>query len=326
MAAATPEQQQLMIQKLGELNPEFAQAPPDLKQRLIQAFTSGDPREAVRQMDALHKEYPQYVKTESIWKNKAFLIGLGALTAGVASAAIPAMMGGSAAAGGGAAAAGEAGILPSTATVGATGALAPGATSAMAAGDAAGMFTAGGAGTAAGAGGSILGGIKGIAGKVSPYLDKLGPVLGNMAKAGAEANANRDRILPSMEAAQLARDKFALDAPGTRMSQSLEASILKNAQPSNVNWAGPGSGARGQVPTFTGGFTGALANLDPETRQLADTVLHKDLQDQLAGGDDATKWLDQFGHESAMDKIIGGASTGVNIWDALRHPKPVVMS
>lgn len=304
---ATPEQIQQILQKLSEANPEFAQSPPDLKLRYIQAITSGNPREAVHQIDALQKQYPQYIKNESIWKNKAFLVGLGALTAGVASAAIPALMGGGAAAGG----AVEAGaVLPSTATVGATGALAPGLTGSMAAGDAAGMF--GGAAGAAGAGSSILG-------TVDKYAGKVAPILGNMAKAGAEANANRDRILPSMESAQLARDKFALEAPGTRMGQSLKASILKNVQPSHVDWGGPGSGLRGQVPTFTGGFTGALANLDPETRQLADTVLHKDLQDQLAGGDDSTRWLDQFGKESLKDKIIGGASTGASIWDAIRR-------
>lgn len=307
---ATPQQQQQILQMYAQQNPEFAGAPPELQQGLIQAITSSNPKDVMQQLQSLHEQYPQFIKMEGILHNPAFWVAVAGVGGAIAAPAIASALGGGTAAAPGA----GVGIGETEAVAGIT----PQLAGTLGEGAVVGSGIEGADG--------ILGGIKGIAGKVSPYLDKLGPVLGNMAKAGAEANANRDRILPSMEAAQLARDKYALEAPSTRMSQSVKASILKNAQPSNVNWAGPGSGARGQVPTFTGGFTGALANLDPETRQLADTVLHKDLQDQLAGKDDSTRWLDQFGHESAMDKIIGGASTGVNIWDALRHPKVPVMS
>ena len=158
-----------------------------------------------------------------------------------------------------------------------------------------------------------------ILSKAGPYAEKLAPILGGMAKSGAEANQNRDRILPSMEHAQLARDKYALDAPSTRMSQSVRASAIKNAAPVKVNWGGPGSGLRGEVPNFTGGYTGAVQNLDPQSRQLADTVLAKTLQDQLAGRDDESEWLDKFGSTSVQDKIVGGAATAANIYAGIRR-------
>jgi hypothetical protein len=173
---------------------------------------------------------------------------------------------------------------------------------------------AGGVGLGAGAASavpSILDKAKGIAGKVAP-------ILGNMADAGAKANAQRDAILPSMENSQLARDKYALDAPGTRLSQSVRASGIKNASPTQVNWGGPGSGLRGQVPTFTGGFSGELANMDPQTKALAEETMRKDLQDQLAGKDDQTRWLDKFGSTSPLDKAVGIGSTAASIFGALR--------
>lgn len=301
--AATPEQQQLIIQKLSE-SPDWASAPPELKSRLVGIFTSGtDPRQMAQAMNQLHQQYPQYVTVDSVWKNPAFIAGLAALTIGVGSAVLPGILG--AGAGGGGAASGleAAQALEAGATEGITPALAGslGADSM--------------AGTGIGAS-SILGKVGGIA---SQMTGKVAPILGNMAKSGADANARRDQILPQMESAQLARDKFALDAPGTRLKQSVQGSILKSASPTKVNWGGPGSGLRGEVPTFTGGFSGALANIDPQTRALAEQVMHQDLQDQLAGKDDQTKYLDQFGHTSPMDKIVGGASTVASLYSAYKR-------
>lgn len=108
----TPEQQQAILQQLNEQNPEFAASPPALQQAYIDAVTVGTPAERARKMEALHQQYPQYIKNESIWKNKAFLIGLAALGGGVAYAALAggtaAGAGGAAASGGGAAGAGTA--------------------------------------------------------------------------------------------------------------------------------------------------------------------------------------------------------------------------
>jgi hypothetical protein len=201
------------------------------------------------------------------------------------------------------------------ADVASTAAASGGATAAGAAAGEAAYIGADVASTASAASGAETAGS--ILSQAAPYIKKAAPILGGMAKAGAEANANRDRILPSMEGAQLSRDKFALEAPTTRMDQSMRASAIKNAAPVAVNWGGPGSGLRGQVPSFTGGYQGALANLDPQTRQLAETILQKDLQDQLAGTDDDTKWLDQFGKTSTKDKIVGGLATGANIYSGI---------
>jgi hypothetical protein len=333
---ATPEQQQAIIQKYSEANPEFSSAPPELKQGFIQAITAASPQEVMRQLNALKQQYPQYIKDEGILKNKAFWIGLAAI-GGVAAAPYIAS-----ALGGGGAAAPVTGGAP--AGLGATSTVAPAAEAAVAdaavpgltAGaipggvDAATMSGVGsalpaggtGLGTGLATGGSILDKVKASAGKLSP-------ILGNMAKAGADANAQRDRLLPSMESAKLARDKFALDAPGTRLSQSVKSSILKSASPTQINWAGPGSGLKGQIPSFTGGFSGALSNMDPQAKALADEILHKNLTDQLAGKDSQTTFLDQFGHESPMDKIIGGASTASSVWDAVKgvwKPKPTIMT
>lgn len=175
-----------------------------------------------------------------------------------------------------------------------------------------------GADSAAGTGIAGAGSAGSILGRAAPYINKAAPILGGMAKAGADANAARDRILPSMESAQIARDKFALDAPTTRLTQSVRSSAIKNAAPVAVNWAGPGSGLKGQVPNFSGGYQNALANLDPETKQLAEATLHKDLQDQLAGKDDQSRWLDQFGKTSVQDKIVGGAATAAQLYAGVK--------
>ena len=97
--AMTPQQQQMILEQAKAQNPEFAAAPPEVQQAFIQAITSGNPREMAAKFEALHQQYPQYIKNESLWKNKAFLVGLGALSLGVGSALV----------GGGAAAAGAAG-------------------------------------------------------------------------------------------------------------------------------------------------------------------------------------------------------------------------
>jgi hypothetical protein len=171
---------------------------------------------------------------------------------------------------------------------------------------------AAGIGTGANAA-SAASGIGGWVGKAGSILDKAEPILGNMAKSGAEANRSRDVLMPSAENSKLARDKFALEAPGARMGQSLKASILAHGRPTSVEWGGPGSGLRGEIPHFSGGVSGAWADLDPRARQLGDSILTSNLQNQLAGKDAETPYLDKIGSTSTMDKIIGGVSTGTSI-------------
>lgn len=164
------------------------------------------------------------------------------------------------------------------------------------------------------AGGNILG-------KAGRYVDAVEPILGNMSKAAQDANRNRDNNAANNENASVARDKFALSAPGTRMSQSVRASLINNASPSRANWGGPGSGLRGQTVNFSGGATQGLESLDPRARNLADDVMTRNLQAQLAGGDDDTPFLDQIGHESTSDRIIGGLSTGASILQGIRKAR-----
>ena len=348
---ASPDQQQQIIQQLGERSPEFAATPLDFQQQVVDAMTgSASPQQAMSKMVALQKQYPDLIKNESIWKNKAFIAGLAALSGGIASQVIPALMGG----GAGATTAAES-ILPGTESAEAAAASGAGMAADAAAGGAAtgaemGLDDAGeaiadtgvdaGADAGADAADGILPGDEfpdnGLPGqefpggqtpslpggsildKVKSASDKLGPILSNMSANGQKANQTRDQLMPSAENAKLARDKFALDAPTTRMNQSVRASILNTMTPTQVQWGGPGSGLKGQIPTFTGSFTGAIQNMDPRTKQLADTVMTKDLQDQLAGKDDETKFLDQIGKESALDKVVGGASAGANIFNALK--------
>ena len=97
---ATPQQQQTIIHQLAAQSPEFAAAPPDLQAKWVAAMTSGSPKTQMTQLAALQKEYPEYITNESIWKNPGFIAGLGALTIGVGSAAIPALIGSSAGGGG----------------------------------------------------------------------------------------------------------------------------------------------------------------------------------------------------------------------------------
>lgn len=168
------------------------------------------------------------------------------------------------------------------------------------------------AGTAAAAegGSSILG----TAGSLLSKANKIAPILGGMATSGSKANQLRDSLAPGQEGAKLARDKYALEAPSTRLSQSVRSGILNTVQPTSVKWNGPGSGLRGEVPTFEGGYSGALQNIDPQTKALAQEVMRKTLQDQLAGKDDETPFLDQVGKTSTLDKVVGGASTAANLY------------
>lgn len=106
--ALTPLQQQA-FQQLAVTHPEFANAPEDLKQRYVALLMSGDPRAVARGLGDLQRQYPQFIKEGSFWKNPAALAGLGILTGGLASVAIPALAGGGAAAGSGASAGAAAG-------------------------------------------------------------------------------------------------------------------------------------------------------------------------------------------------------------------------
>lgn len=154
-------------------------------------------------------------------------------------------------------------------------------------------------------------------------IGKLAPILGGAAKSGQDANAQRDRNSVLAEQLRLNRDKFALDAPGKRLGTSTRASILSNFTPTRVSWGGPGSGLRGEIPQYSGGAAGSLANLDPQTKALAQQIIKDAIASQLrggetGGGEDRKATLpDNFGKSSTGDKILGGASTATSILGAL---------
>ena len=233
-------------------------------------------------------------KNPNTFLTKVLPLMVGAATVGLAAPAIAGALGGSAAAG---AAAPEIGIT-STA-IPTAGMVAPGVTGAL-------------------AGGGSAAGLAGTAGTILKGAQALQPVLGGMADAGAKANQLRDSQIPAMSNAALARDKFNLEQPSTLMSQSVKASLLKNAAPVSAQWAGPGSGLRGQTVNFTGGVSDALKALPGDTSGMAQTILDRN-KTAAAAPPTADPYLSQYGKESAKDKIVGGVSLGSSILSGLKN-------
>lgn len=171
----------------------------------------------------------------------------------------------------------------------------------------------------------------------------LSGVLGGAAKAGQEQNNKADQLKLLLENAKLNRDKFALDAPATRLQTGLKAGMAAGAAPSTMDWGEkgfvPGAIAKGQapMPKRTGGPSGALASLagNSDAKQLSNTVLHDQLIAQLRGGTtgggsrvggDMSAGTDSamptgIGEESTGDKVLGGASLATSILSMLLKAK-----
>lgn len=159
-----------------------------------------------------------------------------------------------------------------------------------------------------------------------PAIDGLSSVLGGASKSGAAQNASNDQLRLSAENSKLARDKFAAAAPATRMNTSIRAALGKNIAPSTVNWGGPGSGLKGEVPQFSGGVNGALQGVqgNQNTQDLLSQILQDELSQQKTGGatggnQDATMSFDpkNIGKTSLLDKILGGGALGTSILGAV---------
>lgn len=148
-------------------------------------------------------------------------------------------------------------------------------------------------------------------GAINSILDMAGavaPVLGGAAKGRSEGRAQeiqdqlgRDRLnldaartnldatrvnqegtRSAFDMAQRARE-FGLTAPRYRMGTTARGS-LAGAAPVKINWGGPGSGLRGQQTQVTGGFM----ERDPRMKQMADSVMDRELRAQLSGADNIT--------------------------------------
>lgn len=156
-------------------------------------------------------------------------------------------------------------------------------------------------------------------------LSGLSDVLGGAAKSGAAANQSKDALKVALEGAKLNRDKFATQAPGVRMNTSIRAALAKNAAPASVQWGGPGSGLRGEVPTFSGGANSIVPAMhDPGMSGLFDQIMKDQMMAQQQGGQSGgntdnkmTVNPQDIGKTSLLDKIIGGGALGSSILSSI---------
>lgn len=144
---------------------------------------------------------------------------------------------------------------------------------------------------------SFVPGVGPIASAGMDAFSGLSSVLGGAAKGSAETSTAQ---APS----KLAFDKLNIDTPATKARRALSVALAQNYKPSTVNWNGPGSGLKGQLPTFSGGVDSALpaAMSDPLVAELMGNV---------KAGKDATY---KSGMESSpLDKVLGagGLITGI---------------
>lgn len=158
----------------------------------------------------------------------------------------------------------------------------------------------------------------------------LADVFGGAAKSDS-ANANStDALKLALQRLNLDTKKFATAAPSERLATGQRAALANAATPAAVHWGGPGSGLRGEVPTFTGGIKSVYkANEDPELRQLSQQVLHDSLVSQMKGGADPNGLgvpgsdtdlgsAKDVGEGSTAGDVLGGIGFGSSIASVLK--------
>lgn len=157
----------------------------------------------------------------------------------------------------------------------------------------------------------------------------ISDVLSGAAKGGMSQKQAGDYLKLALGNQGLARDKFAVAAPGERLATGSAAAMdaaLANAGPTEIHWGGRGSGRRGEIPTTTGGFHDALGSLknNPDYMSLLDVVGKDSLAGERAGGAsggnrDAAMpdYLKGVGDPSKLDSALGGAGLGASILAAL---------
>lgn len=172
-------------------------------------------------------------------------------------------------------------------------------------------------------GGTSLLASGGLGGKILQGATKAAPILGGMSKAQSESRRADAQDQLSRDALALQRYDRERALPGQRMDLSTRASMIKNRMPVTSEWGGPGSGLSGGKVTFRGGF--ANPNLiDPRTAQLADDILAKELQGQLAGtGGPPT--ITPRPRTNFGEKILGGAAAATGILGAFPRRRPPVV-
>lgn len=163
---------------------------------------------------------------------------------------------------------------------------------------AAGSTTVGGASSAAPA---VAGGSR-----LLNVASRLAPVLGGAASSLGKAERQNEAL--DLQSAQL-----GLAAPRTRLATALRAA-LASAPPVTASWGGPGSGLRGEVPTYSGGAQAAMQN--PDVRKLSQQIIHDELMNQMTGND-----LPKVGSkkpDSWLDDVLGYGSTVAGIAGAFK--------
>lgn len=159
---------------------------------------------------------------------------------------------------------------------------------------------------------------------VGPAAGALADVFGGAAGKSNEESDKTDTLKLGLQDRRLAAKKFATDAPGVRHATAERAALANAATPASVQWGGPGSGLRGEVPQFSGGIKSIYAaNQNPEMRQLSDRVLHDQLVSQMGGGasggnqDVDLGSAKDVGEGSAAGDTLGGLGLGLSIFDVL---------
>jgi hypothetical protein len=140
-------------------------------------------------------------------------------------------------------------------------------------------------------------------------------------RQGATTNALQGQSNEQTQHARLDLDRreHALDAPSTRMGQSVRGSILANAQPFKLE--GLPDRIASRMPQISGGLTPEM--FSPETRQLGQQMTRKALLDQLRGdefeplqktdfqsGVLAPPKMEDYQKSGLLEKIMAGLATG----------------
>lgn len=135
-----------------------------------------------------------------------------------------------------------------------------------------------------------------------------------LSKAGASdlsQGNTADQIKIALLNAGINAKKLGVTAPATRLATGERAALAKAATPAQVHWDGPGSGLKGEVPSYTGGIKSIYAaNQDPTMQALHDQVLNDSLVGEMNGGASG-------GNQDASLGTAADAGQGSTAGDAL---------
>lgn len=292
--AATPEQQQQFLQLYAQQNPDFAKAPPELQQRFVQAITAGNPSDVMRQMEALHQQYPQYIKDEGILHNPAFWLAVAGVGGAIAAPAIAGALGGGSAAAGGAAGGGI-GIGETAATTGIAGPIA-------------GLPTYGATGAATGGGlFGALGKYGGIAGDVGRVASG---VAGGLASGRREDANNTARAIAENNRAKTEAAEYNLKLPSTRTNQVSRGEVLNTMQ--NAPLTGDP-----RIDKFSGGGLRPSA-FGPQSRAAGAELSRQAMSGLMNPSQDRLTPQEIPGtHPSTPEQIAAGLGIGADIFSLL---------